>query len=64
VLQHGPDYDRLFPLFKIPVRSMAANIPDQRDWETIRAWAEQLSPKLMRMTRAAFSAEQFILAAD
>jgi menaquinone-dependent protoporphyrinogen oxidase len=40
------EYRRLFPLLKIPIRAMAQNEPDHRDWEAIRAWAEELRPKL------------------
>lgn len=46
VLAEGEDYRRLFPLIKIPVKAMAQSGADHRDWEAIRAWAAQLSPKL------------------
>jgi menaquinone-dependent protoporphyrinogen oxidase len=45
VLADTDEFKRLFPLFKIPVKAMAEQ-PDRRDWETIRAWAERLRPKL------------------
>ena len=45
VLADTPEYRRLFPLLKIPVKAMAEQ-PDHRDWEAIRAWAEGLRPKL------------------
>lgn len=47
VLAEGADFDRLFPLLKIPAKAMAEDIEDHRDWETIRAWATALAPKLM-----------------
>ena len=46
VLSDTEEYRRLFPLLKIPIRAMAENEPDRRDWEAIRAWAEELRPKL------------------
>ncbi|MFN2133072.1 MAG: flavodoxin domain-containing protein [Anaerolineae bacterium] len=46
VLSDTEEYRRLFPLFKIPVGSMAESEPDHRDWDAIRAWAEALQPKL------------------
>ena len=46
VLTDTPEYARLFPLLKIPVRAMASNTPDHRDWETIRRWAEALYGRL------------------
>jgi menaquinone-dependent protoporphyrinogen oxidase len=45
VLADTPEFERLFPLLKLPVRAMAGE-PDHRDWETIRAWAGGLGPKL------------------
>lgn len=44
VLADTPEFKRLFPLMKIPVKAMAEQ-PDHRDWEAIRAWAEALRPK-------------------
>jgi menaquinone-dependent protoporphyrinogen oxidase len=46
VLSDTEEYRRLFPLLKIPARTMAESEPDHRDWEAIRAWAEALRPKL------------------
>jgi menaquinone-dependent protoporphyrinogen oxidase len=46
VLAEGEDFKRLFPLLKIPVRAMAEQEPDHRDWQAIRAWAEKLATKL------------------
>ena len=40
------EFERLFPLLKIPVMAMAEQ-PDLRDWEAIRAWARGLGPKLI-----------------
>ena len=47
VLAEGEDFDRLFPLTKIPVKAMAEDTPDHRDWEAIRAWAMEVAPELM-----------------
>jgi menaquinone-dependent protoporphyrinogen oxidase len=46
VLAQGEDFDRLSPLLKMPVKAMAKNVADQRDWEAIRAWAEGLRARL------------------
>jgi menaquinone-dependent protoporphyrinogen oxidase len=46
VLADTPEFKRLFPLFKIPVKAMAEQ-PDHRDWEAIRAWAQETGPKLL-----------------
>lgn len=46
VLDDTPEFRRLFPLLKVPVRAMAEQ-PDHRDWEVIRAWAEGLRPRLI-----------------
>ena len=42
VLAEGEDFNRLFPLMKIPVKAMAETQEDQRDWAAIRSWAEEL----------------------
>lgn len=42
VLGEGEDFERLFPLVKIPVKAMAESQKDLRDWEAIRSWAEGL----------------------
>jgi menaquinone-dependent protoporphyrinogen oxidase len=49
VLADTPEFKRLFPLFKIPVQAMAEQ-PDHRDWEAIRAWAQEIGPKLLGTT--------------
>jgi menaquinone-dependent protoporphyrinogen oxidase len=46
VLADTPEFKRLFPLLKAPVKAMAGQ-PDHRDWEAIRAWAEELKPRLL-----------------
>ena len=45
VLDDTPEFQRLFALLKVPVKAMAEQ-PDHRDWEAIRAWAQELGPKL------------------
>jgi len=47
VLADTEEFKRLFPLLKIPVRAMAEQQPDHRDWNAIRAWAEELRPRLL-----------------
>lgn len=47
VLDEGEDFKRLFPLLKIPVKAMAEDSEDYRDWDAIRAWAESLRDKIM-----------------
>ena len=47
VLNEGEDFERLFFLFKMLAGAMAKNNPDHRNWEAIRAWAENLYPKLL-----------------
>lgn len=44
VLSDTPEFRRLFPLFRIPVRALAEK-PDHRDWEAIRGWARMLQQK-------------------
>jgi menaquinone-dependent protoporphyrinogen oxidase len=46
VLPEGQDFERLFPLMKVPVKAMAESQEDKRDWEAIRAWAEGLREQL------------------
>jgi len=47
VLSDTEDFQRLFPLLKIPAKAMASSVPDHRDWEAIRAWAEDVYGKLI-----------------
>jgi menaquinone-dependent protoporphyrinogen oxidase len=47
VLGDTPEFKRLFPLLKIPIKAMVENTPDHRDWEAIGAWAERLRPRLL-----------------
>jgi menaquinone-dependent protoporphyrinogen IX oxidase len=47
VLDEGKDYEKLFPLLKIPVKAMAEDTEDHRDWDAIHAWAESLREKIM-----------------
>jgi menaquinone-dependent protoporphyrinogen oxidase len=49
VLADTPEFKRLFPLLKIPVKAMAEQ-PDHRDWEAIRAWAEAVHGKLIGLS--------------
>ena len=51
VLADTPEFKRLFPLAKIPIRAMAEDGSDHRDWEAIRAWTEQLKPSLLAVER-------------
>jgi len=46
VLTDTPEFRKLFPLLKAPVRALAAK-PDLRDWEAIRGWAGLLKQKLL-----------------
>jgi menaquinone-dependent protoporphyrinogen oxidase len=50
VLNDTPEYKRLFPLFKMPVKAMAESQADHRDWEAIRSWAGSLYPKLLEFS--------------
>mgnify|MGYP000057752385 CR=1 FL=1 len=45
VLADTPEFKRLFPLMKMPVKAMAEQ-PDHRDWEAIRAWANERLAKM------------------
>lgn len=47
VLNNTEEYRKLNPLLKIPINSMAAKMPDSRNWEVIRQWAEETAPKLL-----------------
>jgi menaquinone-dependent protoporphyrinogen oxidase len=46
VLSDTPEYKRIFPLFRGPVKALAEK-PDHRDWEEIRSWAKLILPKLI-----------------
>jgi menaquinone-dependent protoporphyrinogen IX oxidase len=46
VLADTPEFRRLCPLLRMPVRAMAAQ-PDHRDWEAIRGWALGLKSKII-----------------
>lgn len=45
VLADTPEFKRLFPLLKMPVKAMSQQ-PDHRDWKAIRAWTETIAPML------------------
>ena len=47
VLKESPEYNRLFPLLKIPVMAMAEETPDHRDWNAIETWALALPVSLL-----------------
>jgi menaquinone-dependent protoporphyrinogen oxidase len=47
VLSDTPEFQRLFPLLKIPIKGMAESEEDHRDWDAIRGWAQELAPKLL-----------------
>jgi menaquinone-dependent protoporphyrinogen oxidase len=42
VLVDTVEYKRLLPCLKFPVSAMAKDVPDHRDWDAIRTWAESL----------------------
>lgn len=46
VLNDTPEFKRLFPLLKVPIGGMARSTPDHRDWDAIRAWANDVAGKL------------------
>jgi menaquinone-dependent protoporphyrinogen oxidase len=46
VLTDTLEFKRLFPLLKVPVKAIARQ-PDHRDWEAIRAWAQEINPVLL-----------------
>ncbi len=46
VLDDTEEFKRLFFGFRFIARSMARNVADHRDWEAIRAWAQELRPAL------------------
>jgi len=47
VLTDTPEFKRLFFAFRSIVQATAKEVPDQRDWEAIRAWALGLRPALL-----------------
>jgi menaquinone-dependent protoporphyrinogen IX oxidase len=50
LLTEGQDFERLNPILRGLVTSMSKNNPESaenRDWESIRAWAEGLRMKLV-----------------
>ena len=53
VLNNTDEYRKLNPLLKIPVKSMAEKMPDYRNWETIRQWADETAPLLLLTERVA-----------
>ena len=46
VLTDTPEFKRLFFAFRSIVNATADEVPDSRNWETIRAWAQALRPAL------------------
>ncbi len=46
VLIDTPEFNRLFFAFRSIVKATAQEIPDQRNWDAIRAWAEGVRPLL------------------
>lgn len=47
VLTDTPEFRRLFFAFRSIVQATAKEVPDQRNWEAIRAWARGLRPALL-----------------
>jgi menaquinone-dependent protoporphyrinogen oxidase len=47
ILLDTEEFDQLFFLFRSIVKATADEMEDARDWEAIRAWAKELSPKLI-----------------
>jgi menaquinone-dependent protoporphyrinogen oxidase len=50
VLTDTDEFRRLFPLMKVPIRAMAEDPGDQRDWEAIHAWAAGVRHQLAQTT--------------
>ncbi len=46
VLTDTEEYRHLSPLLRLMVSSMAKSVRDSRNWDTIRAWAEEVRPLL------------------
>ena len=47
VLTDTEEYDRLFFGLKLVTQAISSGLEDQRDWETIRGWAEEVRPALL-----------------
>ena len=47
VLVDTEEFNQLFFLLRSIVKATAQEMEDARDWEAIRAWAEELGPKLI-----------------
>jgi menaquinone-dependent protoporphyrinogen oxidase len=47
VLNNTKEYNQLNPLMKLPVMAVAKELEDKRDWDAVRAWAEELPSKLL-----------------
>ena len=47
VLIDTEEYKRLFPGIKFMVKAMARDVEDQRDWEAISDWADEIRPALI-----------------
>jgi menaquinone-dependent protoporphyrinogen oxidase len=50
VLTDTPEFNRLFFAFRSIVKATAKEIPDGRNWDAIRAWAEGVRPGLTGST--------------
>ena len=46
VLTDTPEFESLFFVLRSIVKATAQEVPDQRDWEVIQAWAEGVRPLL------------------
>jgi menaquinone-dependent protoporphyrinogen oxidase len=46
VLTDTPEFERLFFVFRSIVNATADEVPDSRNWDAIRAWAQALRPAL------------------
>lgn len=45
VRMNTPEFKRLFPLLKTPLKALAEK-PDKRDWDAIRAWARTVKAEI------------------
>jgi menaquinone-dependent protoporphyrinogen oxidase len=52
VLDGTPEFKRLFPGIRFIVRAVARESKDQRDWDAIRTWAEDVRPALLSHQRS------------